>query len=383
MNVSPNEPLDAPPNPPLNSRPNELQGSSWFQQLPLSTVIAAAAALALIAGLAGGWISSLVTRPAATAAALTGTCNATDVAQSVLPGVVTVSIRNGNASGVGSGVIVRKEGYIMTNNHVIAAAANGGTIDVLFSDGRSSEVELVGRDPKSDLAVLKMTAEKDLPTVELGKSDDVRVGQPVVALGAPLGLSSTVTAGIVSALGRNVPVPVDEDTTAMLVGAIQTDASINPGNSGGALVDCSGKLIGINTAIATIPNDLQVASGSVGIGFAVPIDLAARITDQLIDTGTVAYPYFGVSAVPLPPRAAELFGVDNGLYLQSVAPGGPAAQAGLQPSDIVTLLDNRPATSNAVLAEVTLARKAGDTVKVTYVRAGKTSTTTLTLGAIP
>lgn len=361
----------------------EPQSTSWFQRLPLSTVIVAAVALALVAGLAGGWISSLLTRPATTAAALSGSCNATEVAQGVLPGVVTVSIRNGEASGVGSGVIVRPEGYIMTNNHVIAAAADGGTIDVLFSDGKSSEAELVGRDPKSDLAVLKMSAAKALPTVALGKSAGLRVGQPVVALGAPLGLSSTVTAGIVSALGRNVPVPVDAETTATLVGAIQTDASINPGNSGGALVDCSGKLIGINTAIATIPNDLDVAGGSVGIGFAVPIDLAARITDQLIDTGTVAYPYFGVSAVPLPPAAAEAFGVENGLYLQAVAPGGPAAQAGLEPSDVVTLLDNRPATSTAVLAEVTLARKAGDTVEATYVRAGKTSTTTITLGALP
>ncbi|MGP9501611.1 S1C family serine protease [Specibacter sp. AOP5-B1-6] len=361
----------------------EPQSTSWLQRLPLSTVIVAAVALALVAGLAGGWISSLLTRPATTAAALSGSCNATEVAQGVLPGVVTVSIRNGEASGVGSGVIVRPEGYIMTNNHVIAAAADGGTIDVLFSDGKSSEAELVGRDPKSDLAVLKMSAAKALPTVALGKSAGLRVGQPVVALGAPLGLSSTVTAGIVSALGRNVPVPVDAETTATLVGAIQTDASINPGNSGGALVDCSGKLIGINTAIATIPNDLDVAGGSVGIGFAVPIDLAARITDQLIDTGTVAYPYFGVSAVPLPPAATEAFGVENGLYLQAVAPGGPAAQAGLEPSDVVTLLDNRPATSAAVLAEVTLARKAGDTVEATYVRAGKTSTTTITLGALP
>lgn len=361
----------------------EPQSTSWFQRLPLSTVIVAAVALALIAGLASGWISNLLTRPATTAAASSGSCNATEVAQGVLPGVVTVSIRNGEESGVGSGVIVRPEGYIMTNNHVIAAAAEGGTIDVLFSDGKSSEVELVGRDPKSDLAVLKVSADKALPTVALGKSADLRVGQPVVALGAPLGLSSTVTAGIVSALGRNVPVPVDAQTTATLVGAIQTDASINPGNSGGALVDCSGKLIGINTAIATIPNGLDVAGGSVGIGFAVPIDLAARITDQLIDTGTVAYPYFGVSAVPLPPAAAEAFGVSNGLYLQSVVPGGPAAQAGLEPSDIVTLLDNRQATSTAVLQEVTLARKAGDKVKVTYLRGGKTSATTITLGALP
>lgn len=359
------------------------QSPAWFRRLPLSAVVAAAVALALVAGLAGGWIGTLLTRPAATPASVAGTCDATQVAQGVLPGVVTVSVSNGNASGVGSGVIVRKEGYIMTNNHVISAAATGGTIEVLFSDGNSAEAELVGRDPKSDLAVLKVKSSKGLPTVELGKSANVLVGQPVVALGAPLGLSSTVTSGIVSALGRNVPVPSDDDSTAILVGAIQTDASINPGNSGGALVDCAGKLIGINSAIATIPNELEVASGSVGIGFSIPVDLAARITEQLIDTGKVAYPYFGVSAVPLPPEAAEHFGVEDGLYLQSVEPGGPADKAGLQRSDVVTLLDKQPATSIAVLTEVTLARKAGDTVQVTYVRGGKTATTKLTLGTIP
>ncbi|POH75261.1 S1C family serine protease [Arthrobacter glacialis] len=356
----------------------------WFRRLPLSAVIASAVAVALVAGLAGGWIAYLLTRPATTSvAAVAGACDSTAVAHQVLPGVVTVSVSNGEVGGVGSGVIVRKEGYIMTNNHVISAAADGGTIEVLFSDGRSSEVDLVGRDPKSDLAVLKVKSTEVLPTVELGKSGDVLVGQPVVALGAPLGLSSTVTSGIVSALGRNVPVPSDDDTTAILVGAIQTDASINPGNSGGALVDCAGKLIGINTAIATIPNEAQIASGSVGIGFAVPVDLAARITDQLIETGTVAYPFFGVSAVPLPPEAAAKLGVSAGLYLQAVAPGGPAAKAGLQPSDVVTLLDDRPATSIAVLTEVTLARKAGDTVQVTYVRDGKTATTKLTMGTLP
>ncbi|SEE85439.1 putative serine protease PepD [Arthrobacter alpinus] len=356
----------------------------WFRRLPLSAVIASAVAVALVAGLAGGWITYLLTRPATTSvAAGAGVCDSTAVANQVLPGVVTVSVSNGDASGVGSGVIVRKEGYIMTNNHVISAAANGGTIEVLFSDGNSSEAELVGRDPKSDLAVLKVKSGKTLPTVELGRSANVLVGQPVVALGAPLGLSSTVTSGIVSALGRNVPVPSDDDSAAVLVGAIQTDASINPGNSGGALVDCAGQLIGINSAIATIPNEANVSTGSVGIGFSIPVDLAARITEQLIDTGKVAYPFFGVSAVPLPPEAAAQFGVSDGLYLQSVLPGGPADKAGLQRSDVVTLLDDRPATSIAVLSEVTLGKKAGDIIKVTYVRDGKTATTNLTLGTIP
>ncbi len=163
------------------------QSPAWFRRLPLPAVVAAAVALALVAGLAGGWIGTLLTRPAAAPASVAGTCDATQVALGVLPGVVTVSVSNGNASGVGSGVIVRKEGYIMTNNHVISAAATGGTIEVLFSDGNSAEAELVGRDPKSDLAVLKVKSSKGLPTVELGKSANVLVGQPVVALGAPRG----------------------------------------------------------------------------------------------------------------------------------------------------------------------------------------------------
>lgn len=231
---------------------------------------------------------------------------------------------------------------------------------------------------------MKVTADKDLPTVPLGDSSKVLVGQPVVALGAPLGLSSSVTAGIVSALGRDVPVPSDNGTTATLVGALQTDASINPGNSGGALVDCAGKLIGINTAIATVPNQEGTSGGgSVGIGFAAPANLAKRIASQIIDTGKVAYPFFGISAAAIGPDAAEYFGMAEGLYLQAVVPGGPAATAGLRAGDVVTHLDGRPSTSSAVLAEVTLARKAGDAVEVSYVRDGKAATATLILGSQP
>lgn len=359
----------------------------WYKRQLTAVVIASAAVLALVAGLAGGWINHVLASSATSTtstSAVTGNCDAVEVANKVLPAIVTVSIRNGDASGVGSGVIIRADGHILTNNHVIAAAATAGNIDVLFSDGHSAEAKLVGRDPKSDLAVLKVTADAKFPTVNLGDSSKVLVGQPVVALGAPLGLSSTVTAGIISALGRNVPVPVDATTTATLVGAIQTDASINPGNSGGALVDCAGQLIGINTAIATVPNEQGTAGGgSVGIGFAAPINLANRIATQLIDTGKVAYPFFGVSAAPISPDAAQRFGVAQGLYLQAVTPGGPAAAAGLKAGDVVTELDGRPSTSTNVLAEVTLARKAGDKVEVSYVRNGQKATTTITLGAIP
>ncbi|ALE04446.1 hypothetical protein AL755_01830 (plasmid) [Arthrobacter sp. ERGS1:01] len=360
------------------------QPAPWFKRHRTASLVSGAAALALVAGAAGGVAGGQLTRSNAPAAAASGTCDAVQVAATVLPTIVTVSIQNGPASGVGSGVILRPDGHILTNNHVISAAANGGQIDVVFSDGHSATAQLVGRDPKSDLAVLKVTAPKPLPSIALGDSTAVLVGQPVVALGAPLGLSSTVTGGIVSALGRNVPVPSDNGATATLVGAIQTDASINPGNSGGALVNCAGKLVGINTAIATVPTDGGAAGGgSVGIGFAVPINLAARIAGQLIDTGKVAYPYFGLAAAPLPPSAAARFGVENGLYLQSVAPGGPAAAAGLRAGDVITHLDGAPAADTGVLATITLARKAGDKVTVSYVRDGVGASTTITLGAIP
>ncbi|PYI69641.1 hypothetical protein CVV68_00565 [Arthrobacter livingstonensis] len=355
--------------------------TAWFLRHRIAWMIAAAAVLIVLAGFAGGLAGHSWARPVA---AYGGSCDAVQVASQVLPTIVTVSIKNGAANGVGSGEIIRADGHILTNNHVISAAADGGTITVVFSDGHGTETILVGRDPQSDLAVLKVSDPKQLPFIAHGGSSTLHVGQPVVALGAPLGLSSTVTAGIVSALGRNVPVPSDNNTTATLVGALQTDASINPGNSGGALVNCAGRLVGINTAIATVPNAEGTAGGgSVGIGFAVPVNLAMRIAGQLIDTGKVAYPYFGVTATPLPPSAASRFGVDDGLYLQAVTPGGPADSAGLLPGDVVTRLDGRPATDTGVLTEVTLARKAGDTVEATYVRGGKSSTATITLGAIP
>lgn len=353
-------------------------------------VIGGAAAVVLLSGVVGGVAGSVAGGAAApapsssVASTVTGTCDAVQVANTALPAIVTVSVSNGDASGVGSGVIVRADGHIMTNNHVISAAANGGSIEVLFSDGNSAPATLVGRDPLADIAVLKVNAAKGVPNITLGDSGAVKVGQPVVALGAPLGLSSTVTSGIVSALGRNVPVPSDNNSTAILVGAIQTDASINPGNSGGALVDCSGKLIGINTAIATVPSeDGAGGGGSVGIGFAVPINLAASVANQLIDNGKVAYPYFGVSAVPIPPSAAERFGVENGLYLQAVVANGPAAKAGLAAGDVITHIDGQVAADTGVLSAIAVTRKAGDKVEVTYVRGGKTATTTLTLGTQP
>jgi len=366
---------------PADERPRPDRRILW-------TAVVIAVVLGLAAGFGGGMLGARTLGTGGGAASRTpaassgvGACDAKRVADDVLPAIVTIQLE---AGGVGSGEIITKSGYIVTNNHVISPAADGHGIHVLFSSGEHVQATLVGRDPKSDLAVLKVSSDKPLPTVDFGDSETVAVGQPVVALGAPLGLSSTVTAGIVSALGRNVPVPSDGDETTILAGAIQTDAAINPGNSGGALVDCAGDLIGVNTAIATVPNSAgQAGGGSVGIGFAVPSRLVKQITDQLIKTGEVSYPFFGVQVTPIPHAVAERFGITDGLYIESVDAGGPADEAGLKPGDIVTTIDGQSATNSDVLILVTRTKQPGDTISVGYVRAGAKRSTTVTLGAQP
>jgi putative serine protease PepD len=211
----------------------------------------------------------------------------------------------------------------------------------------------------------------------------LQVGQPVVALGAPLGLNGTVTGGIVSALGRQVPLPADNGETAILPGAIQTDAAINPGNSGGALVDCAGNMVGVNTAIATVPNAAgQAGGGSVGIGFAIPSDLAMRVADQLIAKGSFQPPNTGVSTLPITPDVAHRFGVEGGLYVNAVDPGGPGAAAGLQVGDVITHVDGEPVAHPISLFASVVTKEPGDKVSIEYVRHGATHTTTLTLGTL-
>jgi putative serine protease PepD len=275
--------------------------------------------------------------------------------------------------------VIRQDGYIVTNNHVISAAVPGGSISVTFSDGTTESAELTGRDPRSDLAVLKVERRPGLRPIELTDSDRVVVGQPVVALGAPLGLSSTVTTGIVSALDRNVPVPSDGGQTTVLVGALQTDAAINPGNSGGALVDCRGRLVGVNTAIATVPNEAgQAGGGSVGIGFAVPANLADHVARQIIAGEPIGYAYFGFQAVPVRAQGGQPLG----LFVQEVTAGGPADAAGLRVGDIVTDIDGSGATDLAVLNHLVLSKQPGDRVSVGFVRDGaRQPATTITLGA--
>jgi putative serine protease PepD len=347
-------------------------------------VAVAGAVLAAIFGFLGGSIWHGVNPTTSSAAATGTTCNAITVARRALPAVVTIAAENASSGGTGSGAIIRSDGYILTNNHVISPAVGNGKLSVLYSSGKSVPATLIGRDPLSDLAVVKVETSKSLPTVPAGNSGNLVVGQPVVALGAPLGLSSTVTSGIVSALGRTVPVPTDEGTTAILSDAIQTDASINPGNSGGALVNCAGQLIGVNTAIATVPNASgDAGGGSVGIGFAVPSDSALRIADELIKNGHITYPSFGVAVSAISPSDAQRFGVPVGLHVDEVTPGAALQKAGIQPGDVLTKIDGKPAANTEILTRFALSHSVGDDVTITYERDGLTKTTNATLTASP
>jgi putative serine protease PepD len=316
--------------------------------------------------------SAETTGGASTAAA----CNVTSVAEQQLPAVVTIMAGGSAGGGVGSGEVIRSDGYIVTNNHVIAPAAAGGSLQVVFDNGDTARATLVGRDPLTDLAVIRVD-KTNLQKISIGNSSNLKIGQPVVALGAPLGLSSTVTSGIVSALGRTVQVPGEGSTTALLIDAIQTDASINPGNSGGALVNCSGALVGIPTAGASTGE----TGGSIGLGFAIPVNSAVTIADEIISTGSVTHSFIGIETQPLAASATGQGGQAAGLWITAVVAGGPAASAGLQAGDIIRSIDGSPATSTDQLMALTLTKRPGDRVEVRYERNGTQATATITLGS--
>jgi putative serine protease PepD len=337
-------------------------------------------AILVIGGVIGGGITAATASSSSSSASV---CNATKVADEVLPSIVTISATNGNSGGTGSGEVIRSAGYIMTNNHVVSLAANGGSVTVLFANGVTEPATITGRDPKADLAVVKV-AQTNAPVIAFGNSSNLLVGQPVVALGAPLGLSNTVTSGIVSALNRTVEVPSDNGETALLASAIQTDAAINPGNSGGALVNCNGQLVGVPSAGATAPSTGRSQStGSIGLGFAIPSDVAMRITNDIIATGSPTHSYFGLQVTPIPASAAEEMGSPQGLYVAGVVPGSPAADAGLQEGDIITEINGQAVNSSTDLESYTITHAPGEKLTITYYRGGKSSTTTLTLGTQP
>lgn len=349
----------------------------WLQRAVLSwTQLIALAALAAVAGGAVGAGLAVQLSPTSRA------CDIVRVATTALPSVVTVFVEGQGGAGSGSGAIISADGLILTNDHVIAAAATAGTIEVLLDSGARHPAELIGTDPVTDVAVLQIEGD-NLPTLRLAPRADLSVGQPVVALGAPLGLSGTVTSGIVSAIGRNVPAPKAAGGSTVLVGSIQTDASINPGNSGGPLVTCEGDLVGVNTAIATAPNvDGVAGGGSVGIGFAVPASIAQRIVDQMVADGRATHPWIGAQTAEITQESADRFGTQAGLFVQAIAPDGPAARAGLRPGDVITELDGGAATSFSI-AWLLATAQVGDEVPVVYLRAESPLQATITLTEQP
>ena len=356
---------------------------------PAIWLLIAMAGVAVVGGVVGGVIVHDFESPSSSPGASSGTsasaggpqsCQISQVAQKTLPSVVTIGAKGATAGGTGSGEIIKSDGYILTNNHVVApAAGGGGALTVTFSDGKSAAATLVGRDPLTDLAVIKVN-ETGLPAIPVGSSGSLTVGQPVVVLGAPLGLSSTVTSGIVSALDRTIHVPGENAQSALLIDAVQTDAAINPGNSGGALVNCEGAFVGVPTAGATVPSESGGSSGgSIGLGFAIPADLAIPAADEIISTGKVSHAYLGLAAAPVAANAAPVNGVAEGLIVSGVDASGPAAEAGLAAGDLITSIDGQPAVSTDQVVELTLRKKPGDKVEVGYTRHGAPRQATLTL----
>jgi len=298
------------------------------------------------------------------------------IAARVSPSVVSIEVRNGNTGGTGSGFFLDSSGHILTNNHVISAAAtNGADITVKLANGKNYAAKLIGRDVSYDLAVIKI-AVTDAPALQLGNSDEIQVGDGVIAIGSPLGLTGTVTSGIISA--KNRPVTSGGGTSeSSFINALQTDAAINPGNSGGPLVDLSGAVIGINSAIATTGSSFGGQSGSIGLGFAIPINQAKKTADQLIKFGSSTYPIMGVS---LDTRFAGT-GAKIPNTPGSVSPGGPADRAGIAPGDVIVEIDGKSIASADEAIVSVRSHSVGDVVKVKYQRGNITKEVTLKLVA--
>ena len=312
------------------------------------------------------------------------------VAAKVMPSVVKLQIDTGRESGEGSGIVLTSDGLILTNNHVVAAAAGAGGAQaastgggaaqatVTFSDGKSVPFTVVGTDPAGDIAVVQAQGVSGLTPIAVGSSAEVKVGQDVVAIGSPLGLEGTVTTGIISALDRPVSAGGEPGGQNTVLDAIQTDAAINPGNSGGALVNMKGELIGVNSAIATMggggePGSPAAQSGSIGLGFAIPVDQAKRIADELVSTGTATHGSLGVQ---LSDDATA-----RGASVAEVVGGSPAAAAGVPDGALITKIDGRVIDGPEALVAAVRSKAPGDTVSLTYLDgSGAAQTAEVTLG---
>ena len=305
--------------------------------------------------------------------ALNGTVSA--AAAKIEPSLVTIAVQSGGSGGIGSGVVLDKDGHILTNNHVIAGAAQGGEITVTFHNGTTATAKIIGTSESNDLAVIKVDGVSDLNPATFAKSSELTVGQTVVAAGAPLGLAESVTSGIVSNTAR--PVRSGNNNDAVYL-AVQTDAAINPGNSGGPLVDLNGAVVGINSSIASTSSGADGGQpGNIGIGFAIPSDVAARVASELINTGKSTNAALGVSVTGSDSELSTATGVP----LQEVVSGGAAEKAGLRAGDVVTKINDFHTTTPDGLIAATRFYAPGTSVSVTFVRdGGSPQTADVTLG---
>jgi putative serine protease PepD len=325
--------------------------------------------------------TSLAGAPAsATSTAAKGSVE--QVAASVLPSVVSIEVTTQQGGGEGTGIVLSSDGLILTNNHVVADAADGaGNITVTLNDGSTHKGSIVGRDPVTDLAVIKAEGVSGLKKASLGSSAGLEPGQGVVAIGSPLGLQGSVTSGIVSALNRPVRTgdATGTESVSTVIDAIQTDAAINPGNSGGPLVNLQGQVVGINSAIASLGSSSGGQSGSIGVGFSIPIDQARVIAKQLIDSGTAVHAQLGVSVQDASSSGSTVF--TDGATVAAVTSGGAAAKAGLPSGAVITKVGTRPIDSADALIAAIRSYRPGDKVTLTYVQNDATKTLSVTLGS--
>ena len=364
------------PTAPAAGRPN--RGAKMIiVAAALAAVVGAGAGVGSYATLVadrGGVASpvSVTNVPAAQTPVLDGTVAA--AAGKIEPSVVTVSVQSGNSGGVGSGVVLDASGHILTNEHVVQGAEQGGTVTVTFGDGRTAEATIVGTSPTNDLAVVKVSGVDNLVPATFAQSSSLEVGQAVVAAGAPLGLAESVTSGIVSNTARPVRSGSDGDAVYL---AVQTDAAINPGNSGGPLVDLNGAVVGINSSIAGTGSGNGGQSGNIGIGFAIPADVAVRVAGELIADGASQNAAIGVTVGGTDSELSTATGVT----LQTVVEGGAAAKAGLQAGDVVRKLNDFETTTADGLIAATRFYAPDTEVTITYTRGDSSpQTAQVTLG---
>jgi S1-C subfamily serine protease len=355
--------------------------------------IAGLVAGALIGGGAGAGVVTLLDDPAALPGSTAAAQNvviqnpetattATAAAAKAAPSVVTIYVASANNSGSGSGVVLTDDGYVLTNNHVVTLEGAGtGTVQVRTADGTLYDATVVGTDPTSDLAVVKLDGASGLTPATFANSDKVQVGDVAVAIGAPLGLSNTVTDGIISATGRAVATGSTQDD-ATVIDAIQTDAAINPGNSGGALVNGAGEVVGINSAIATVASGVpgsQSQAGNIGVGFAIPSNTAQRIAQEIIKNGSATRAFLGVSARN--DADGENAEIGTGAEVVEVQPDSAAATAGIKVGDVVTAVGDRPVTTSTELTAAVRSQAPGEKITLTVRSGNDTRTVEVTLGS--